>query len=594
MLYPQDNECREVKDLSGVWRFRCDFDGEGLTSGWHAKALDPTIPMPVPASYNDITQDAKIRDHVGWVWYETSFFVPISWLYKKIFLHFGSVSHHASVWINGEKAGDHKGGFLPFRFEVTPQIWFDRENRLTVAVSNMLDYSCLPPGEIRETRDDMHPPGFKAQEYFHDFFNYAGIHRPVKLLALAQNRIESISVTTEIADSRGIVNYDVTTTTDPAGAGGQFEVRLLDREGKMVLSGNHGQGTFVVPNAVFWEPGRPYLYTLVVRLIDKSGKASDCYRQRVGIRTVKVVGKKFFLNAKPFYFKGCSRHEDADIRGKGFDWPTSVKDSNLLKWLNANSFRTSHYPYAEEILDLADEEGFCVIDELPAVGLNNWNEAVPLFTDGKIDAKTLEHHCQVLAELIARDRNHPSVVMWSVANEPGTFHEAAFPYFKKVIDEAKRLDPTRPVTLVESTDPAKTKVSKLVDVVCINRYYAWYYPEPGRLDLIETQMSAELDKWWEIFKKPVLVTEFGADTIAGMHSDPPAMFSEEFQTEFMRSYANVFDKKDYLVGEHVWVFADFATKQGVTRVMGNRKGVFTRQRQPKSAAFFLKERWKNR
>jgi len=180
--------------------------------------------------------------------------------------------------------------------------------------------------------------------------------------------------------------------------------------------------------------------------------------------------------------------------------------------------------------------------------------------------------------------------MWSVANEAATYEENAYPYFKKIIEEAKRLDPTRPVTIVESSFPDETKVGTLVDVICVNRYYSWY-TDSGKLDLIEYQLEKELKRWFELFNKPVFVTEYGADTIAGFHSDPPVMFSEEYQCEMLKKYHTVFDKLDFIIGEHVWNFADFATKQDVRRIMGNKKGIFTRQRQPKIAAFLLKERW---
>nr|WP_211205045.1 glycoside hydrolase family 2 TIM barrel-domain containing protein [Halobacteroides halobius] len=111
---------------------------------------------------------------------------------------------------------------------------------------------------------------------------------------------------------------------------------------------------------------------------------------------------------------------------------------------------------------------------------------------------------------------------------------------------------------------------------------------------MELQAEKELRNWREHFKKPLIMSEYGADTIAGFHQDPPVMFSEEYQCELLKRYHNIFDKLDFVIGEHVWNFADFATKQGVTRVLGNKKGVFTRQRQPKSAAHLLKERWNNK
>ena len=202
----------------------------------------------------------------------------------------------------------------------------------------------------------------------------------------------------------------------------------------------------------------------------------------------------------------------------------------------------------------------------------------------------LEHHLQVTRELIERDKNHPCVVMWSVANEAVTYEDGALPYFERVAEEVRKLDTSRPVTIVESSFPVECRVAQLFDVICVNRYYSWY-SDPGRLELIEYQVEKELRGWHERFGKPVIMSEYGADAIAGFHQDPPVMFSEEYQCELLRHYNNVLDKLDFVVGEHVWNFADFATKQGITRVIGNRKGVFTRQRQPKATAHLLRARW---
>jgi beta-glucuronidase len=589
MLFPQDSETREIKDLCGVWQFKADARGEGWSQEWFARPLAGAIPMPVPASYNDITQERSLRDHIGDVWYERSFFVPSAWQGRRVMLHFASATHKATAWVNGKKAAEHQGGYLPFQGEVTQAVRYGAENRLTVVVNNVLDWTTIPPGNVRTFADPQHPEGHTRQEYFHDFFNYAGIHRPVRLLCLPKVYISGMAVVTDIRGSDGVVTFSVETD----GGAADLRVGLLDAEGREVAAGAGAQGSLKVANARLWEPGSPYLYTLVVQARGPGGALLDLYRLPVGIRTVKVTDKQFLINGKPFYFRGFGKHEDMDIKGKGLDEALMVKDYNLLQWIGANSFRTSHYPYAEEMLDLADRLGVAVISESAAVGMKGGQFFFSKDLTGELGKsmdRRLENHLQEMRELVIRDRNHPCVVMWSVANEPDTKVEGCEYYFKKVIDLTRQLDPTRPVTLIECLWPHQSRVSEFVDVISTNNYFAWY-GDQGHPEVIPRGLDWLLRGWHDRFKRPVFLTEFGADTIAGFHADPPVMWSEEYQCEIMERHHETLDKLDFVIGEHVWNFADFMTAQGTGRAMGNRKGIFTRQRQPKAAAFVLRRRW---
>ncbi len=424
MLYPRETQTREIKDLNGIWEFRPDFKNEGRRRKWYARPLADTIPMPVPASYNDMTQDIRIRHHVGDVWYERSFFVPRSWKDRRIVLRVGSATHHAVVWVNGEKVTEHKGGFLPFEADVSDGVEIGEENRLTMVVNNVLDWTTLPPGELLDAarRNAVINPGaptFPAdtppfQDYFHGFFNYAGIHRPVLLLAMSRKYIAGVKVNTDYKGARGRIDYTVRTV----GARTKTSVSLVAEDGSVVATAEGKNAGLAIKNVRLWKPGKPYLYKLIVSLHSEAGQLLDTYWLNVGVRTVKVRGKQFLINGKPFYFKGFGKHEDADLRGKGLDHVVNVKDVNLLKWVGANSFRTSHYPYAEELLDLCDREGIVVIDESPGVGLafdpNTRATKHKAFSPERFGRETLKHHRQVLKEMIDRDLNHPCVVMWSV------------------------------------------------------------------------------------------------------------------------------------------------------------------------------------
>ena len=590
MLYPQDNETREVKDLSGIWRFKLDPKAEGRRGRWWSRPLDQTIAMPVPSSYNDVTQDPALRSHVGDVWYETVFRVTPSLAGRRVVLRFGSACYSAKVWLNGKEAVEHAGGWLPFEAEVTGLLERDRDNRLTVVVNNVLDWTTLPPGEVKRLEDETRPEGYVTQEYFHDFFNYSGIHRPVKLYTTPSRFISDLTVRTDVQGDLGLVSYAVELSA-PA----SVRTTLIDQAGTEVSRGQGAAGTLEVPGVRLWNSGMPYLYTLLVETLCADGRPEDCYRLPVGIRTIQVTRDAFLINGAPFHFRGFGKHEDADIRGKGLDNIIMAKDFSLLRWMGANSFRTSHYPYCEEIMDMADREGIVVIDEMPAVGMHFFTETEAVFRPGRVGEETLAHHLLAAQELIQRDRNHPCVVMWSIANEAATYEPASGPYFRRVAERTRELDSSRPVTIVHanSSDALRSTVGDLFEVVCVNEYHGWYL-ETSHLDLIPQRLRRELRQVRERYGKPILVTEFGAESIPGLHRDPPVMFTEEFQCEFLSRYFSVFDELPFVIGEHVWCFADFATKQELSRVTGNRKGVFTRQRDPKAAAHLLRRRWTGR
>ncbi|CAH3193309.1 unnamed protein product [Porites evermanni] len=606
MLFPKDSERREVKDLSGLWDFRADMSDNrngGFEKMWFAKPLwqsGEVIPMPVPSSFNDITEDRSLRDFVGWVWYEKEVYVPRSWENNttRVVLRFEATNYHTIVWVNSKQVMTHSGGHLPFEVDVTPLLTYDKPNRITAAINNTLTPTTLPPGEIKYlTGGDWYPPGFFIQKYYFDFFNYAGIHRPVKLYTTPVIFLSDITVTTSFSNNTGEVKFVATVSSISSVSllpKGDITVEYLlhDKQGFVVASAGGPdmfEGTLSIKNPMLWWPygmsdDPAYLYTLKIITRSAMFVLEDVYYLPVGIRTVKVDETSFLINNKPFYFKGFGKHEDADIRGKGLDYALIAKDFSLLKWLGANSFRTSHYPYADEIMDMADKEGIVVIDECPGVGIKPNN----------LGKESLEHHVEVMAELIRRDKNRPAVVMWSVANEPCSDKPSSVPYFERLFQETRSLDPTRPVTFVTMFKAWSDKVVKFCDVILCNRYYAWYH-DYGQTQLISKQLERELRGWFDAYGKPVIQAEYGADTVAGMHVEPAVMFSEEYQVESLLQYFPVFDKlkKEFFIGEMIWNFADFMTQQGTTRVVGNKKGILTRQRQPKAAAHLLRQRYLN-
>jgi beta-glucuronidase len=587
LLHPRQNQFRNVLDLSGLWQFQVDPKEEGEANGW-SKALPAPRPVAVPSSWNDLFDDA--RDYLGLAWYRTEAWAPAGWRGQRVFLRVGSANYAAKAWVNGQVAAEHLGGHLPFVADVTDRLAWDRPNVIAISVENKQLLDRVPPapgpggGGVAGVLG-----GFPLTTY--DFFPYAGLHRPVLLYSVPATHIDDVTVVPAIEGTDGVVKVTVAVT---GGYGGKGKARLGEAEADLSFRAGSAEGTLRVPSARLWGPKDPHLYPLTVTLTEGE-KATDAYTLDVGIRTVEVRGDRILLNGRPVMLTGFGMHEDFPVHGRGLDLPVWVRNYELLRWAGANSYRTSHYPYAEEAMHLADRLGVLVINEIPAVGLN--------FEDPEeATAKRLAQCKHQIRELIARDKNHPSTVMWSVANEPmggpllGTGPpvpsavEAGTKFFREMHAEAKRLDPTRPVTLV-GVQGGPTEWHGLFDVVAVNRYYGWYVLG-GRLDEAARALAKELDALHKAFGKPIVIAEFGTDTLPGVHNTAAEMWTEEYQVEYLRRYLDVAAGRPFVAGLHVWNFADFKTGQGTSRAGGmNFKGVFTRDRRPKMAAHFLRARW---
>ncbi|KAL2810625.1 glycosyl hydrolases family 2, TIM barrel domain-containing protein [Aspergillus granulosus] len=592
-LKPKTTPTRELISLDGLWDFALAPNGNETAQPWSAP-LPKGLECPVPASYNDIFVDRNIHDHVGWVYYQREVLVPRTWLQERYLVRVEAATHEGRIYVNNDLVAEHAGGYTPFEADITSLVSAGQTFRLTIAVNNELTLETIPPGKI-EVSD---VTGERVQTYQHDFYNYAGLARSVWLYSVPREQyIRDVSVVPDVDGETGLINYNVITSS---GTTDRIQITIFDEEGKLVSEASGPNGTAIIESVKLWQPGAAYLYQFVVTIVSFAGQIIDSYTVPTGVRTVRVSGRQFFINDKPFYFTGFGKHEDTAIRGKGHDQVYMVHDFQLLDWIGANSFRTSHYPYAEEVLEFADRHGIVVIDETAAVGMAfslragaATGDAPPTFAPDAINNATQRAHAQAIKELIARDKNHASVVLWVIANEPASYEPGARDYFEPLVEVARKADPAgRPVSFVNlllasyETD----QISDLFDVLCLNRYYGWYLLT-GDLDGAEPMLEAELRGWEDKYDKPIFITEYGADTVAGLHSVLAVPWSEEFQVEFLDMYHRVFDRVESVVGEHVWNFADFQTAIGTTRVDGNKKGVFTRDRRPKYAAHKLRARW---
>ena len=586
-IFPVQNKFRNLIDLSGLWQFKIDPEDIGEKECWFEE-FESESDIAVPGSWNEQLEETGLLHYIGLAWYRKKFFIPDEWLNKSVCIRFGSADYFSKIWINGKLIGENKLGFLPFEFNITNFIEFGKEAEVVVRLDNHLNDESIPQGISAKNYLDenrLREETFPAARF--DFSPFGGIHRPVYILSKPEIHLTSIKVDTRISGLTGIVDISGELNSELNGSV-LLKIWSYDYEKQSIvkINGKSFQTQIDIEDCRFWSNINPYLYELKLVLLNQELEIDE-YSLPIGIREVSIANNKLYINGKEIYLKGFGKHEDFSVIGKGLMLPLMVKDFQMMKWINANSFRTSHYPYAEEMMFYADKNGILIIDEIPAVSLD-----FRYVTD-----KNLDIHKEYIQRLFERDYNHPSVIIWSLGNEPnlvgdsGYYNGKAKTYWREVFDYSRLLDPNRPKTVPNClragiNDP----VLELSDILSLNRYYGWY-EFPGRLDCGIEALEEEIDTIFARYNKPIMLTEFGVDTLPGFHSSSDQMFTEEYQAKFIEKYIKLLRSKSFVIGEHVWNFADFRTPQNMRRVLLNMKGVFTRNRDPKAAAFLLKKIW---
>lgn len=577
-LLPQRNAQRDIRNISGIWRFKIDPDNKGEKAEWYNGLKDFNF-ISVPGSWNE--QFPGLMEYRDWVWYQTETFVPTSWKDDRVYIRVGEASYAAKVWVNGQAVGKHEGAFVPFAFDITSVVDWGKKNIITIQVENQKRH--LGGQAMRLANSE------------YDGFSYGGLNREVMLYTVpSKNYLKDITIHPEKKGKDGLMNIQVELGEENDNFGGiiisdqnkQIEKKINIVEGK-------GKTTVKIPNARFWSPVDPHLYEITV-FLGKKHDPEDTYNLKTGLRTVSVENEKILLNGEPICLRGVGTRQDFPIYGRGSNYPVMVKDFNLMKWLGANSYRTSSQMHDEAYYSKADQEGLLVIGETPAVGLFTYNDTTSL---EKIEGISKQY----LQEMILRDKNHPSIIIWGLANEPierlgrkdrdERSQEKAYKLFSEYIGMAKELDPTRLVMYMgESGGPSEW--FNLVDLICINRFGGWG-ADNGRIELGVDRVGQELDRLYKQYGKPCMLTQFGASVIPGAHSIQPEMFTEEYQKRLIEEYLNMANSKDFIAGMFISNLSDYKTPQSIDKMGGvNRKGLFTRDRRPKAAAFYLHDRWK--
>ncbi len=581
MLRPQQNAFRDVLPLDGVWRLTPDAQEEGEALGWN-RATPQLFPIAVPGSWNEQLAERGLMNFDGVCWLERSVTAP-RWIEgRRTTLYFAGVDFSADVFVNGRHAGSSGPAMLPFEIDVSAIVAPGEVFRLIVRIDGRLPRN--GPTQ-RVEKPDYAAERRLRDEYFpavrFDFFPYAGINRSVALVAAPPAGLSSLKIETRLDGDAGVI-------TVRAAVSGAAAIEAVIGDGVQRARAAPGEPVLLrIPNVETWDIAAPRRYGITVNAIE-SDRVIDSYAVNVGVREIAIEGDGLRLNGRPVTLKGFGKHEEGPIRGRGTDAAQIVKDLNLLDWCGANSFRTAHYPYSEEWLDAADAAGVLVISELFSVNLDF----------RRADDEGLAAHKNALAAQIARDSLHPCVIAWSLANEPGYLGEpeaagaSAERYWSELYAEARRLDPTRPLTHANVAYAGDDAALPFDDFISLNRYYGWYQ-SPAQLDEAEALLREEIDRVAARYGKPILLTEFGADAGPGIHATGDQLYTEEYQAALIERYWRVIADHPRVFGGHVWAFADFRTAQHSRRFVYNFKGVFTRDRAPKRAAWRLRELWRD-
>jgi beta-glucuronidase len=532
-------------------------------------SFDASPVLNVPGDWN--TQREDLMFYEGPVWYRREFVYhkPAG---RRVFLYFGAVERQAKVYLNGEKLGEHEGGFTPFNFEVTSTLK-DGENDLIVEVSNVRRADAVPALKF-------------------DWWNYGGITRDVMLIEEPATFIQDYSVqlkgsTHEIA---GWVRFN--------GPMSKHEITIQIPEIGVVyktLTNAEGYAPFSFDMSVLacgkrpardcpaplklWSPENPKLYRVIV-----SGEG-DSVTDEIGFRTIEVQGGKILLNGKPIFLRGISMHDEAPFRGgRAFSEEDAATLLGWVKDLGCNFVRFAHYPHSEYEVRLADRMGLLVWSEIPVYWDIDWTNPA-----------TLANAESQLSEMIARDHNRASVILWSLSNETPVKPER-LQFLKQLAEDARALDATRLITSAMNhvdypsrdvrtlSDP----LGEVLDVLGLNEYLGWY---EGHIE------DADKMQWKSAWAKPLIVSEFGAGAQFGRRGGSDEIWTEEYQENLFRHQLGMIERMPNLAGMTPWVLMDFHSPARLLpgiQDYHNRKGVISDRGQRKLAFYLLQEFYRKR
>lgn len=512
--------------------------------------------LKVPGDWN--TQQEKLYYYEGTVWYKKEF-VYEKKNNKKVVLNFEAVNYIANVYLNGVRLGTHEGGFTPFQFDCTEAL-INGNNSLVVYVNNERKKENVPALDF-------------------DWWNFGGITRSVYLIELPKTFIEDYSVQLDKNNPSKITGW-VKLNNMNTDASIEFSIAELNKKVKLKIDSNGFAKFSLNANPKLWSPSNPKLYQV------KIAASEDSIIDHIGFRTIETSGTKILLNKKPLFLSGICLHEETLFTGGRIISKEQVKTLfDYAKELNCNFIRLAHYPHSEDALKLADQMGLLVWAEVPV-----WQSIDFL---NKHSAKITK---QQLSEMVHRDKNRASIIMWSVSNETDKEKPGRLEFLKSMIDLARSMDSTRLITsALHRTQTSKHKkeiedpLGNYLDVLAINEYLAWY----GN----NTMEDFAKMEWKTDFDKPHLISEFGAEAIYGFRADNKTIWSEDYQAELYKNQIKMFERIPFLTGTSPWILKDFRSPRRLNpdyQKDWNNKGLISNQGERKEAFYIMQEYYKTK
>ncbi|MFK7904118.1 MAG: glycoside hydrolase family 2 protein [Chitinophagales bacterium] len=510
--------------------------------------------IEVPGDWN--SQKKELLYYEGTLWYKKSFDYTFSKKPARQFVYFEASNYKTEVYLNGKKLGTHIGGFTPFNFEIT-DIVKEKDNFLVVKVDNKRLKEGIPTLNT-------------------DWWNYGGITRDVKLIEAVPNFIQDYFIQLSPDNDKIIKGYVALNGNEVSQKKVQINIPTLGIKKEFVTDEKgHVAFEIMVDDIEYWSVENPVLHEVSIQT------KKDTIEDQIGFRTIRTKGSQILLNDKPIYLKGISIHEESPLRGgRGY----SEEDAEqLLQWaqeLGCNYVRLAHYPHNEHMVRLADKKGILVWEENPVYWTISWE-----------NKDTYQNAENQLSELIARDKNRASVIIWSMANETPNV-PARNDFLTKLATYTKTKDPTRLISAAleqknYQDNPLIRTIedpfADVVDVLSFNQYIGWYDGLPEKCETITWKIEQD---------KPVLISEFGAGAKQGLHGDKNTRWTEEFQEDLYLKTLKMIDGIDKIQGISPWILIDFRSPRRVLPKIQegwNRKGLIAEDGKKKKAFFVLQK-----